>query len=83
MKARVVSLVLRRVFVILALTKKQANPLNSLFKAVLLFVDNEAISGRIHASYLSCRRESERLARRAEGKADELFSSCNAFSFGV
>ena len=61
LKSRIISNVLKHIFAVLALTKRQTNTLNRLFKAVLLFVGGaDELSGGIHASNLSCTRESEK-----------------------
>ena len=54
LKGKVISFVMKKVFVILALTKNQIDKLNALFKAVL-FVTGEGrkLCKHIHAGYLS------------------------------
>ena len=61
LKAKTISFVMKKVFVMLALTKSQMDTLNAFFKTVLFVAgEDRTLSKHIHAGYLSCVRECER-----------------------
>ena len=61
-KAKILSRLTRKVFVMLTLTRSQMDTLNRFMKAVLIFMNPEncTFARKIHAGYFSCIRESIR-----------------------
>ena len=82
MKAIILSRLIRRVFVTISLTKSQTDVLNRFIKGVLVFVvdDNNDLARRLHASYLSCVRDSQRHVRETDEVVQSCFETCEFFS---
>ena len=84
-KAKVLSRIIRKVFVLLSLSKNQAAVLNRFLKAVLIYVSdkNEEFARRIHAVYFSCLREGERHSKEEDSLVRKCFQECQRFSVAV
>ena len=84
-KADVLSHLIRRVFVMLSLTKSQMDVLNRFLKAVLIFADPNSCSfaRKMHAGYMSCLRHSIRHVRRSDLAVRSCFDSCLFFSIAL
>ena len=82
LKAKVMSNVMRKLFVELSLTKQQMDKLNRFLKAVILCLtpENEKMAEHIHAGYLSCTRDSARRVAEDEATFEQSFLSCEHFA---
>ena len=82
LRGKVLSTVLRKVFVRLSLSKSQIDALNRLVKAIILFTapSNTQLARSIHAGYLSCLREAVRRTDERDSKVHALFEECRYFS---
>ena len=85
LRGKVLSTVLRKVFVKLSLSKSQIDALNRLVKAIILFTapDKISLARSIHAGYLSCLREAVRQTNKTDSNIQALFESCRYFSIGL
>ena len=85
MKAIILSRLIRRVFVTISLTKSQTDVLNRFITGVLVFVvdDNNDLARRLHASYLSCVRDSQRHVRATDEVVQRCFDTCEFFSIAL
>lgn len=85
LRGKVLSMVLRKVFVLLSLSKSQTDVLNRLVKAIILFIAPEKgrLARTIHAGYLSCLREATRKSDERDSNLRSLFESCRYFSIGL
>ena len=81
-KGKIISTLLRKVFVKLSLTKSQMDSLNRFIKAILVFLSptNLNVANRVHAGYLSCLREATKREEEARLLAEQSFHSCRFFS---
>ena len=84
-KGKFLSFIMRKVFVLLALSKNQMDTLNNLIKAILSFVsgEDETLCQHIHAGHQSCVRECERRVDKRDTFVEESFSSCELFSLAL
>ena len=83
LKAKVISNIMKRVFVRLSLTKTQMDVLNRLIKSILLLASpkkNKSLTDHIHAGYLSCLRDGARKVQDQEAFFEESFRSCVYFA---
>ena len=81
---KIISFTMRKLFVTLALSKKQMDTLNSFFKALLLLTSHENdLHKHVHAGYLSCVRECERRVDRRDVQLDSQFEKCEVFSLAL
>ena len=84
-KAKVLSRLMRKMFVLLTLTKRQIDVLNRNVKAVLVFVnpDNCSVPQKIHSGYLSCLRESINQAQSTDIFVKNCFDACEKYSIAL
>ena len=84
-KARILSRVVRKVFVLLSLSKTQADVLNRFLKTVLISVSawNEDFARSIHAVYFSCLRECVSQNVENDRLVRVHFQTCRCFSIAV
>ena len=82
LKAKVISNIMKNVFVRLSLTKTQMDVLNRFIKLILILVSptNKSITDHIHAGYLSCLRDGARKVQDQEAFFEESFRSCVFFA---
>ena len=85
LRGKVLSTVLRKVFVRLSLSKSQIDALNRLVKAIILFIvpNNIQLARSIHAGYLSCLREAMKRTDERDSNVHALFEQCRYFSIGL
>ena len=83
LKGKILSFMMKKLFVMLALTKTQMDTLNAFYKTVLLFVPGESckLSKHIHAGYSSCVRECEKRVDKSDAFVEETFRGVR-FVFG-
>ena len=84
-KSKVIARLLMKTFVSAALTKSQIDTMNKCIKAILVFTSpkNEPIAKRIHAGYLSCRRESLKEHNKRDLHVEKCFAACKYFSLAI
>ena len=74
-----------RMFVSVALSKTQIDKMNKIIKALLVFTSpkNHSIAQRIHAGYLSCRREAMKQDDKRDFFVQNCFATCKYFSLAI
>ena len=85
LKGKIISFAMKKIFVMLALTRKQMDTLNVFFKTILLFVseDNTELCNHIHSGYMSCVRECEKRVDKRNEFVEESFQGCDWFSVAL
>ena len=76
---------MRRIFVKLSLMKTQMDRLYRFIKRILLFAtpENKKLTDHIHAGYLSCVRDSARIAMEQELEFKKSFLDCEFFALAL
>ena len=84
-KPKVLSRLMRKVFVMFSLSKKQMDVLNKFVKAVLVFSNPDLLTfaRKIHSGYFSCLRESFRQKDSTEVYLQSCFESCEKYSIAL
>ena len=81
-KGKFISFMMRKVFIMLAMTRRQMDTMNNFFKAILAFIcgANDNINTHIHAGYSSCVRECARRVDRRDTLLDNKVQECELYS---
>ena len=85
LKGKIISFAIKKVFVMLGLTKKQMDTLNVFMKTILLLVSDASndLCKHVHAGYLSCVRECEKRVDKRNVFVEECFRGCDWFSLAL
>ena len=84
-KSKVLTCLMRKVFVALSLSKTQMDLLNRFLKGVLILVDpeNTPLAQKIHAGYLSCLRDCVQEGHSTDAYIQSCFGACQKFSIAL
>ena len=83
--ARLITSVMRTVFVSLSMTRSQIDTISRLFKCVLLLLsdDHNEIARRIHSNYSSCVRDAWAKGEEKDVFVESCFQRCKCFSIAL
>ena len=84
-KARVITSLLRKISIILSLSKTQNEQLLSFWKTMVIFINprNEEIANKIHASYSTCLRQCLRDQMDEKRQCQQYMKDCSHFSIAL